>query len=229
MDPVRVGLGIRALRRRRGWSQQRLADSIGRSRSVIWRIERGHADRVTLATMRVVAAALDARVDVRLLWHGEQLDRLLDAGHARMVERTVDLLSRAGWLMATEASYNVAGERGSIDVLAFHPATTSLLVIEVKSVVPDVQAMLHGIDRNARVARTIAQERAWRPMTVSRLLVLPEGRTSRRRVEAHTATFRVALPARNVEVRRWVASPAGSLAGILFMPDALHRGKGQVR
>ena len=49
--------------------------------------------------------------------------------------------------------------------------------VEVKSVVPDLQAMLHGIDRKARVAPFLARERNWSPSTVSRLLVLPNDKT----------------------------------------------------
>ena len=43
--------------------------------------------------------------------------------------------------MATEVSFSVYGERGSIDILAFHASTGSLLVIEIKSVVPDMQSI----------------------------------------------------------------------------------------
>src|SRR4029077_6153733 len=121
-----------------------------------------------------VAAALGARIDVRLLWQGEALDRLLDSGHADLVELMLELLTAKDWLVATEVSFNVRGERGSIDILAFHPATGSLLMIEVKSVVPDMQAMLIGIDRKARVARDIARERGWQVTSVTRLLVLPD-------------------------------------------------------
>jgi transcriptional regulator with XRE-family HTH domain len=213
VDPIRLGLGFRALRRRRGWSQARLAAAARVSRSVIWRIERGHADRVTLSTIHDVASALEARVDLRLLWHGDGLDRLVDAGHARLVELAIALLDRAGWLVATEVSFNVRGERGSIDILGFHPTTTSLLVVEVKSVVPDLQAMLHAIDRKGRLARSIARERGWSAMSVTRLLVLPEDRTARRRLTTHSATFGVALPARNVAIRRWVLTPVGTMDG----------------
>jgi hypothetical protein len=169
-----------------------------------------------------VAAALGARVDVRLLWQGEGLDRLLDAGHADLVERTVELLGSSAWQVATEVSFNLRGERGSIDILAFHPATGSLLVIEVKSVVPDMQAMLAGVDRKGRLARDIARERGWQVTSVTRLLVLPDDRTARRRVERHAATFRTALPARTVDVRRWIQRPAGSMDGVLFLSDAHH-------
>ena len=60
-------------------TQSQLASMVGVSRPTIGRIERGHVDDVTLRTLARVAVALDARLDVRVLWHGEGLDRLLDA------------------------------------------------------------------------------------------------------------------------------------------------------
>ena len=86
-------------------------------------------------------------------------------------------------------------ERGSIDILAFHAPTGTLLVIEVTPVVPDLQAMLHGIDRKARVAPRIVGDRGWRVRTIARLLVQPGDRTAGRRVVSHAATFATALPA----------------------------------
>jgi transcriptional regulator with XRE-family HTH domain len=224
MDVVRFGLGIRSLRRKRRWTQDGLAEKAGVSRATVWRIERGLADRVTGQVLVRVAAALGARIDVRLVWQGEGLDRLLDASHADLVERTLDLLASSDWLVATEVSFNIRGERGSIDILAFHPATGSLLVIEIKSVVPDMQAMLHGIDRKGRLAREIARERGWNVTSVTRLLVLPDDRTSRRRVERHAATFRAALPARTVAIHRWLRRPEGTMDGVLFLSDADRNG-----
>ena len=220
VDVIRFGLGVRALRRKRGWTQAELAARARVSRTAVWRIERGHADRVAVHVLARVAAALGARIDVRLLWQGEGLDRLLDAGHADLVERTLELLVASDWLVATEVSFNVRGERGSIDILAFHPGTGSLLVIEIKSVVPDMQAMLSGIDRKGRLARDIARERGWQVISVTRLVVLPDDRTARRRVERHAATFRTALPARTIEVRRWIRRPEGTMHGVLFLSDA---------
>ena len=176
-------------------------------------------------TLGRIVAALDARAEVRLLWHGEQLDRLIDARHARLVELTIARLSRYGWLAGTEVSFNVRGERGSIDVLAFHMATRSLLVVEVKSVVPDLQAMLHGIDRKARVASLVARERDWSASTTSRLLILPNDKTSRRRVRMHHVTFDTALPSRALEIRRWLRHPVGPISGVWFVSDAPHAGK----
>ena len=220
MDVIRFGTGIRALRRKRAWTQDELAAKARVSRTAVWRIERGHADRVAVHVLVRVAAALGARINVRLLWQGEGLDRLLDAGHADLVERTLELLAASDWLVAAEVSFNVGGERGSIDILAFHPGTGSLLVIEIKSVVPDMQAMLSGIDRKGRLARAIAQERGWQVTSVTRLLVLPDDRTARRRAGRHAATFRTALPARTIGVRRWIRRPEGTMHGVLFLSDA---------
>ena len=166
-----------------------------------------------------VAAALGASVRVQLLWHGEGLDRLLDSGHANLTEEMLKRLWSLGWEAATEVSFNIRGERGTIDILAFHPPTGSLLVIEVKTVVPDLQAMLGVLDRKTRLAADIARERGWLVRSVSRLLVLPDDRTARRRVQQHAATFGATLPARTVEVRRWLNTPSGRLAGLLFLTN----------
>jgi len=218
MDPVRFGLAVRALRRRRGWTQARLAAEANLSQAAISRIEVGHGNRQTVRLLTSVVAALGARISVRVLSHGEDLDRLLDAGHAAIVEHVTQLLRSRGWEVVPEATFNVYGDRGSIDVLAYHPATGALLVVEVKSVVPDVQATLSGIDRKARVAATVARDRGWRVTFVSRWLVVAGDRTSRRRIERHAETFRAALPAGTIELRRWAVSPAESIAGIMFVP-----------
>ena len=219
MDVIRFGLGLRALRMRRRWTQAHLATAAGVSRSVICRIERGRADRVAVHTLVRVAAKLDARVDIRLLWRGEALDRLLDARHASLVDRVIVSLHTVEWEVAAEVTFDVRSERGSIDILAFHRATGSLVAVEVKSVVPDIQALLAGIDRKGRLAGEVGRARGWRAASVSRILVLPDHRTTRRRVAAHAATFQSALPARTVEVRRWIGRPAGPISGILFVAD----------
>ena len=227
MDVVRFGLGVRALRLRRCVTQAELAAKSGISRAVVIRIERGQADRVAVHTLVRVSAMLDARVDVRLLWHGEGLDRLLDARHARLVESVVRLLLASNWEAAAEVSFNVRGERGSIDVLGFHQPSGSVLVVEVKSVVPDLQAMLAGLDRKGRLARLVGTERGWSVSTVTRLLVLPDDRTARRRVASHVVTFRSTLPARTIQVRRWLRSPGGVMHGVLFLTDTRQAGTRQ--
>lgn len=171
-----------------------------------------------------VVAALGGYLTIRIQYQGEGLDRLRDRRHAGFVDQLVARLREDGWEVATEVSFNVFGERGSIDILAFEPVSGALLVIEVKTVVPDVGGMLATLDRKVRLARNLAEARGWRVRVVGRLLVLPEARTARRRIDEHEATFRNAFPARNVEVNRWLRAPTGPLAGLLFLPFARETG-----
>ena len=230
MDAVRFGLSIRALRRHHGWTQQELGAKCGLTQGAISKIERGLADHFTVQALARVVAALGARISVRVLYQGEALDRLPDTDHAAIVERIVQYLRARGWDVVPEATFSIYGERGSIDILAFHPATGALLVIEVKSVVPDVQATLAGIDRKARLAQQVARERGWQVTSVSRWLVLPGDTTSRRRIERHEATFRAALPGRTVAMQRWSAAPSGPVAGIVFVaPSTQQTGRHRLR
>ena len=151
MEPVRFGLAIRALRRRRGWTQEELGRRAAVSQSAVSRLERGDGARLTMRTIERIAEALGARTSLRVFWHGEALDRLLDAAHAGLVDQVAGLLRRHGWVVMAEATFNVYGERGSVDVLAFHPEHGALLIVEVKSAVPDMQDMLAGLDRKIRL------------------------------------------------------------------------------
>jgi transcriptional regulator with XRE-family HTH domain len=223
VDPIRFGRGIRALRRRRRWRQVDLGVAARLSRSAVSRIERGHIDEVTLRSVDAIAGALGARIDLRLSWNGEALDRLLDADHALLVEEMAGRLRRLGWQVAVEASFNVFGERGSIDVLGFHEPTRIALVIEVKSVVPDLQAAIVSLDRKARLAVRVSTDRGWPATSAGRLLVLPADRTTRRRVDQHAEIFRAAFPARSSQVSSWLADPRrAAFSGLLFVSGARH-------
>lgn len=173
-----------------------------------------------MATLERLVDALGASLDLQLRWQGERLDRLLDAAHAALVERVVRLLRARGWATEVEASFAIRGERGSIDILAWHPATTALLVVEVKSVVADVQSTISTLDRKRRLAPLVARDRGWPTQSASRLLVVADGRTARRRVAEHEAMFRVAFPDRGLAVHAWTRRPSGRISGLIFMPNA---------
>jgi hypothetical protein len=93
-------------------------------------------------------------------------------------------------------------------------------VVEVKSVVPDSQGMLHALDRKTRLARQIAEERGWTVRQVARLLVIGSSATSRRRVARLATTYDISFPVRGREIRAWLRQPAGSVSGLLFVASA---------
>ena len=219
MDEMAFGRGLRALRIRKRLTQEQVAQTAGVSRGVVARIERGHASAATVATLDRLASVLQARVLVRLSWNGEALDRLLDARHATTVEEVVRTLRAHAWDVLTEVSFNEFGERGSIDILAFHPRTHVLLVVEVKTVIADAQELQATLDRKVRLAPKIARSRGWAAARVATLLVVVESRTNRDRVARLGATFGNAFPHRNVAIRRWLSRPEQDrpLRGLWFL------------
>jgi hypothetical protein len=187
-------------------------------------IERGHLDTLSVRTLRAVLGAVEARLEVNVFWRGGAIDRLTDERHAGLVEIVVRRVKREGWRANIEVSYGRYRETGSIDVLAWHERSRSLLVIEVKSEITSVEETLRKHDEKVRFGAAIARERyAWRPLTVSRLLVLPEGATPRRRVGNHVALFEASYPSRTLEVLRWLRRPSGVLAGIAFLATSHER------
>ncbi len=206
---------------RRGWRQTDLAATAAVSRTLVGRIERGERAGLTLEAVDAVAIALGASTELLIRWRGEGLDRLIDEAHARLVDAVVRRLRMLGWEVAVEVSFSRFGERGSIDVLAFHPAHRALAVIEVKSITPDMQAMLGGLDRKARLGPDIARERGWNADVVARILILWNTRTNRRRAAAHRASMSASLPAGTRDVLRWLAEPVRpGVRGVWFVSDA---------
>jgi transcriptional regulator with XRE-family HTH domain len=163
MDRVGLGLRIRARRIRAALRQSDLALAAGVPRRTIGELENGTFAHVSVDQLVRVGASLRATVDVRIRWHGEDLDRLIDAAHAATVAAVLERLRAWKWEALVEVSFAIWGERGSIDALAWHAPSRSLLVIEVKSVLPDLQATLRDLDRKTRLGPAIARERAGGP------------------------------------------------------------------
>jgi transcriptional regulator with XRE-family HTH domain len=217
VDTVRFGRSVRALRRHKHLRQLDVAARAGCSQALIARVEGGRAGVVTPAALERIAGALGARVVLRLDWNGEALDRLLDEAHASIVESVVRSLQSAGWEIIAEATFAIDGERGSVDVLAWHAASRSLLVVEVKWVVADSQDTLAKLAREVRLSQRIAPP-TWRAEGVSCLLVIGHTRTNRRRVASLEATFAAAFPDRAPRVRQFLRAPAGPpIRGLWFL------------
>ncbi len=226
MDLDRIGRSVRALRRRRGWRQSDLAASANASRSVVGRIENGECREVAIGVLERVVSAVGGTLDVHVRHQGEALDRLLDESHARLVEAVVARLRLLGWEVGVEVTFSRYGERGSIDVLAWHPPTRALAVFEMKSVTPDMQVMLAGLDRKARLAPAIARERGWAPSCVARILVLADTSTNRRRLARFAGLVHAVLAGGTWEVRRWLETPGPpGVAGVWFLADARTAGR----
>jgi transcriptional regulator with XRE-family HTH domain len=218
VDALRFGRSIRALRRRQQLRQVDLAQRARVSQNMVSRLEQGRVGRIPFSTLRAIGEAIDADVELSVRWHGESLDRLLDEAHSAIVEVVVAQLQASGFEVRVEVSFSIGRERGSIDVLALHTGSRVLIVGEVKSVVPDIQAMIFSLDRKARLAGTVAAEQGWSPSTIARILFVGESRTSRRRVRIHEALFAAAFPVQGRAVLAWLRRPSvPGISGLVFV------------
>ena len=215
---------MRAVRLRRGWRQIDVAVRAGVSDSLVSLIERGHAGTLSLDSLRGVAAVLDIRIDLVPRWRGGELDRLLNSRHAALTEAVARWLRSAGWEVLPEVTFSVYGERGVIDLLGWHAATRTLLVVEVKTEIVDVQELIAVLDRKTRLAPIVSRDRDWFPANVATLLVVADSATNRRRVSAHSTLLRSAYPVDGRSVRAWVRRPVGRIAGLAFYADSNRRG-----
>ena len=221
MSLERVGKALRAIRLRRGWTQGDLARRARVPRGAISRAERGHLASLNFEAVEKLARTLDAQLDVRLRWRGEELDRLLNAGHSAMHEHLAKTFAAVPeWVIAPEVSFAIWGERGVIDILAFHRPTRRLLVIELKTAIVDIQDLIGTLDCKRRLARQVARDRGWDPLGVSIWLVVADTRTNHRRVAAHRTVLGTVFREDGTRMRAWLHSPAGDVAALSYMPIA---------
>jgi transcriptional regulator with XRE-family HTH domain len=221
MDDVRLGKRFRMLRHRLRWRQVDVGAKADLSQDVISLVECGRIEDVSIRALRRHARALGGELRVELLFRGGELDRLMDEGHAALVGAIASRLEHIGWETRPEVSFAVFAERGSIDLLAWHAASGTLLVIEAKTELTSVEETLRRHDAKVRLAAKIAAERfGWRARRVARLLVFTDGSTRRTQVQRHDAVLRTAYPLRGGALRRWLREPSGSVAGLAFLPVA---------
>ncbi len=152
VDDIAVGRLIMLARQRKNWRQVDLAMAAGVSQSMVALAEIGALDRLTIRMLRGIGAPLEVRLPFTPLWKGGEADQLRDRDHARLVEIVVATLRRYGWDVVVEYTFSHYGERGSIDIVAWHPETRTLLIVEVKTRIYDVQRLIAGVDRKARLA-----------------------------------------------------------------------------
>lgn len=221
MDDRRVGRLVRAVRQRRNLRQSDLARQAGTSQKTVSEIELGRVESVRLVVIRRVATALDVSISLDAWWRGGEADRLVDRAHASLVEAVAAYLVASGWEVIPEFSFNVYGDRGSVDILAWHPGERILLVVEVKSLLTDLQETLSTMSKKTRVVPGFVESQTgWRPLHVAKLIVVADTRANRSVVARHAATFDAAFPARSREVRTWLRSPSGSLGGLWFLSSS---------
>ena len=148
----------------------------------------------------------------------------MDRVHAATQERAAASLRSLGWLTAVELSFNHYGDRGRVDLLAYHAPTACLLVGEVKSAIGDVQETLGRIDVKVRLGRNLAASTGWPDVRgVLPALIVTESRTARRVIASHPMLF-ARFSTKGRPATAWLRDPSlpppSGLMWFVTLPDA---------
>lgn len=146
-------------------TQHDVAHAIGISRSHYAAIERGRTNP-SIALVDRIGEALGIRFD--LTSESTVLvtrPRVRDAVHARCVAYVARRLESAGWVVDREVAILDERYRGWIDVLAYHPVSRTLLIIEVKTTLEDVGRLERQMSWYAAAVGTAIRD-DWKPSHV---------------------------------------------------------------
>ena len=217
VDDQKVGLILRVARLRRDQRQSDVSARAGISASAVARHERGELAHVSHAALRQHAHALGVRVELEL--RGSASDLLRDEEHATVVSHLKTALESLHWEVAVEFSYSEFGERGRVDLFAFHPARRTLLIAEIKTGIFDAQDMLGSLDIKHRLGPVLARRRGWRPSHIGILLAITRTTANERKVHRLAPLFS-GFDVRGPQARAWFADPASGARLLVFVAPA---------
>ncbi len=184
------------------------------------RAERGRLDSISFEQLDRVAQALRVSLYLQARWLDGDADGLVDRDHAALVEFVVGALRADGWETQVEVGFNHFGDRGSVDVLGWHPGARALLIVEVKSRLTDLQATFAAFQRKVRIVPGVVErDRGTRPAWVGRLIVMPGTTGNRSVVARHASTFDTTFPERMPAMRAWLRQPDRDVGGVWFLSD----------
>lgn len=182
-----MGRVLRMLRLRRDWTQGAVADRGRVSAATVGRHENGRVG--SFDALERHAAVFGLRVEVRLTGRAGELARIGDEEHAAIVETVAATLRAAGFAVEPEVSFNQWGERGRIDLLAYHPDTGTLVIVEVKTLLVDLQDLFGRLDTKVRLAGMVAERLGWTVRRRVTLLVVADTSHNRHIVRRHPVLF----------------------------------------
>ncbi len=211
------------------WSQRELSRRSGVPQSMISRIERAKLESLPLATIALLLETMGARLrlEVDAPFLGDR-SRQLDPAHARMSGYIARRLERAGWQVTTEVEVGGDRSRGWIDLLALHPATGLLLVIEVKTEIHDLGQIDRALGWYQREEWAAARRLGWRPLAVTGCLLLLMTRENDDAIGFNRESLRRLFPVRAGNLRGVVdgvepAPPRGVRALAMVDPRSKRR------
>jgi transcriptional regulator with XRE-family HTH domain len=202
---TRLRMSFGRLCRETRWSlditQCDLAGAVGVSRSHIAEVETGKVNPSLDLVMHIGdALGLDLELVSRSTVMVEPRDS--DRVHAWCSGYVDRRFRGSGWVTAREVEVVHARSHGWIDLLAFHPVTRVLVIVEVKSRIDDIGAIERSLAWYERSAREVAMAFDWRPSRITSWLLALASDEVESAVLMQRDVMRVAFPSRAVDMRR---------------------------
>ena len=227
-----VGQSVKSVRIALGWTQRELAARAGVSQAYVCLIENGRVEGITFEAADRLLLAMGARLrlSVDRPFLGDR-ERQREPAHARCSAHVASRLRSAGWEVATEVEIGSDRSRGWIDVVAWHPLTRWLLVIEIKTEIHDLGAIERSLGWYEREAWVAARRRGWAPKRAIACLLLLATDANDVRARANRVPLSEGFPVRATELGRLaegeipasVAGSEGAQRRALAMIDPLSR------
>lgn len=213
----------RDTRHRLDITQQQLGDAVGLSRGYIARIECSTANP-TLEQVERIGEALGLRLsmlaDVPIFLTDRRDHDLVHAHCSSYVDRR---LSSAAWLIAREVEVSDGRVHAWIDLLAFDPATGTLLIIEVKTRLDDFGALERQLGWYEHRAVQAASDLGWTARTVGTWLVTLASDEVDQALRARRAVVDRDFPGRADQMLAVARRTAAPLARSVAMVDPRSR------
>lgn len=226
MEDVRVGERVRMVRLKRRLTQEEVAEEAGLRPIDVSHLEHGVLDELTIGALRRIVAAIGMHIDLVPKWKSVDLEREMVGAHDALQAAVLRLIRRTpGWVAEAEVTYSFFGDRGAIDILAWHAASRTLLIIELKTLLVEPAELKRKNDERRRRAHEIAAERGWRPDTVSLWVILTETRTNRARVARNAEILLTSDTLDGRAMRAWLRQPTGAVDALSYWtePQAIFR------
>jgi transcriptional regulator with XRE-family HTH domain len=191
-------------------TQRQVATAVGVSRGYIANIEGGRANP-TLAIVDRLSRVLE--LDAELVLRRPAIsptDGLRgptgqrDLVHARCSGYAERRLTAAGWQVAREAEVVQGRAHGWIDLLALHPRTEALLVIEIKTRLDDLGLVERQVGWYGRSAADVARRLGWRPRRVVSWLLLLASDEVEWSIRNNREALGTSFPMRAREMLAWL-------------------------
>jgi transcriptional regulator with XRE-family HTH domain len=192
-------------------TQAELAASVGVSRSHIAGIETSKVN----PSLDVVAKIGDALgLDLQLVGRRPVIidPRSTSVVHSRSSGYVGRRFRQSGWLIRREVEVVHGHTHGWIDLVAFHPGTRTLVIVEIKTRLDDVGAIERQMAWYERAAPDVAARFGWRPTRALSWLLLLQSEEVEIAIRRDRDLLREAFPARADQMRVVIGS-ATSIAG----------------